>query len=122
STLLALAGGGLGVLLAWAGLKSLTGLLVYRVFGSIAIHLDGRILAFSLLVSLVTGLVFGLAPVLQLLRGSLHDRLKQGERQSESGTDSQRLKQMLVINKIAISLILLASARLLLRSMIRLIN
>jgi len=122
STLLALAGGGLGVLLAWAGLESLTGLLAHRVPGSIAIHLDGRIVAFSLLVSLITGFVFGLAPVLQLLRGSLHDRLKQGGRQSGSGSGSQRLRQTLVVGEIAISLVLLAGAGLLLRSMIRLIN
>jgi putative ABC transport system permease protein len=122
STLLALAGGVLGILLAWAGLESLTGLLAHHVPAGIAIHLDGRILAVSLLLSVITGLAFGLAPILQLLRGSLHDRLKQGGRQSGSGSGGQRLRQTLVTAEIAISLVLLAGAGLLFRSMVRLIN
>ncbi|HEY2363904.1 MAG TPA: ABC transporter permease [Candidatus Angelobacter sp.] len=120
SVLLSLIGGVLGILLGWGSLHFLTSLLQRRLPQAIAIHLDGRILLFALLLSLATGLVFGMAPVVQLIRGNLHDRLKQGGRQTAGG--GQRLRQVLVVGEIAISLVLLAAAGLLLRSMISLIN
>jgi putative ABC transport system permease protein len=120
SVLLSLIGGVLGILLGWGSLHFLTTLLARRLPQAIAIHLDIRILVFALLLSLATGLVFGLAPVLQLIRGNLHDRLKQGGRQTAGG--GQRLRQVLVVGEIAISLVLLAAAGLLLRSMISLLN
>lgn len=120
SVLLSLIGGVLGILLGWSSLHFLTTLLAQRLPQAIAIHLDGRILVFALLLSLATGLVFGMAPVVQLIRGNLHDRLKQGGRHTAGG--GQRLRQILVVGEIAISLVLLAAAGLLLRSMISLIN
>jgi putative ABC transport system permease protein len=121
STLLAVIGGAFGVLLAWGSLNVLTSLLARRLPAGIPVHLDGRILAFAVLLSLGTGLVFGLAPVLQMVRGNLHDRLKQGGRQS-GASGGQRLRQGLVVSEIAFSLMLLAGAGLLLRSMVRLMN
>jgi putative ABC transport system permease protein len=120
SVLLSLIGGLLGILLGWSSLHFLTSLLQKRLPQAIAIQLDGRILLFALLLSLATGLVFGMAPVVQLIRGNLHDRLKQGGRQTAGG--GQRLRQILVVGEIAISLVLLAAAGLLLRSMVSLIN
>jgi putative ABC transport system permease protein len=120
SVLLSLLGGVLGILLGWSSLHLLTSLLQRRLPEAIAIHLDGRILVFALLLSLATGLAFGMAPVLQLIRGNLHDRLKQGGRQTGGG--GQRLRQVLVVGEIAISLVLLAAAGLLLRSMVSLLN
>jgi putative ABC transport system permease protein len=120
SVLLSLIGGVLGILLGWISLHFLTSLLQKRLPQAIAIQLDGRILVFALLLSLVTGLVFGMAPVVQLIRGNLHDRLKQGGRQTAGG--GQRLRQVLVVSEIAISLVLLAAAGLLLRSMVSLLN
>jgi len=120
SVLLSLMGGVLGILLGWGSLHFLTSLLQQRLPQAIAIHLDARILVFALLLSLATGLVFGMAPVVQLIRGNLHDRLKQGGRQTAGG--GQRLRQILVVSEIAISLVLLAAAGLLLRSMVSLIN
>jgi putative ABC transport system permease protein len=120
SVLLSLIGGVLGILLGWSSLHFLTSLLQRRLPQAIAIHLDGRILLVALLLSLATGLVFGVAPVVQLIRGNLHDRLKQGGRQTAGG--GQRLRQVLVVSEIAISLVLLAAAGLLLRSMVSLIN
>jgi putative ABC transport system permease protein len=120
--LLSVTGGVLGVMLAWGCLNFLTSLLAQRLPAGVAVHLDSRILAFALLLSLATGLVFGMAPVLQLLHGNLHDRLKQGGRQSATGSGGQRLRHTLVVGEIAISLALLAAAGLLLRSMVRLIN
>ena len=120
SVLLSLMGGVLGILLGWGSLHFLTSMLQQRLPQAIAIHLDARILVFALLLSLATGLVFGMAPVVQLIRGNLHDRLKQGGRQTAGG--GQRLRQILVVSEIAISLVLLAAAGLLLRSMVSLIN
>jgi putative ABC transport system permease protein len=120
SVLLSLMGGVLGILLGWGSLHFLTSLLQQRLPQAIAIQLDGRILVFALLLSLATGLVFGMAPVVQLIRGNLHDRLKQGGRQTAGG--GQRLRQILVVGEIAISLVLLAAAGLLLRSMVSLLN
>jgi putative ABC transport system permease protein len=120
SVLLSLIGGVLGILLGWSSLHFLTSLLQKRLPQAIAIHLDARILVFALLLSLATGLVFGMAPVVQLIRGNLHDRLKQGGRQTAGG--GQRLRQVLVVGEIAISLVLLAAAGLLLRSMVSLLN
>jgi putative ABC transport system permease protein len=120
SVLLGVAGGALGVLVAWASLSVLVSLLARRLPREIAIQLDSRILIFAALLSLITGIVFGLAPVLQMIRGNLHDRLKQGGRQDASG--SQRFRQALVVCEIAFSLVLLAGAGLLMRSMVRLIN
>ena len=120
SVLLSLIGGIVGILLGWSSLHFLTSLLERRLPQAIAIQLDGRILMFALLLSVATGLVFGMAPVMQLVRGNLHDRLKQGGRQSAGG--GQRLRQVLVVGEIAISLVLLAAAGLLLRSMVSLLN
>jgi putative ABC transport system permease protein len=121
SVLLSLLGGVLGILMGWSSLHLVTSLLQRRLLPqTIAIHLDGRILVFALLLSLATGLVFGMAPVVQLIRGNLHDRLKQGGRQTAGG--GQRLRQVLVVGEIAISLVLLAAAGLLLRSMATLLN
>jgi predicted permease len=106
--------------MAWAGLGVLVSLLARRLPREIAIHLDARVLVFAALISLATGIIFGLAPVLQAAGGNLHDRLKQGGRQDTGG--SQRLRQALVVCEIAFSLVLLAGAGLLMRSMVRLIN
>ncbi|HET7871458.1 MAG TPA: ABC transporter permease, partial [Terriglobales bacterium] len=120
SAILGVAGGGLGLLMAWAGLGGLVSLLARRLPREIAIHLDARVLVFAAAISLLTGIVFGLAPVLQAAGGNLHDRLKQGGRQETGG--SQRLRQGLVVSEVAFSLVLLACAGLLMRSMMRLIN
>lgn len=121
SLLLGVFGGLLGVLLAWVSLDALRSLLAQRLPRETVVHLDPRVLVLAALLSLFTGIVFGLAPVLQVLRGNLHDRLKQGGRQS-TGSAGQRLRQILVVSEIAFSLVLVAGAGLLVRSLVRLLN
>jgi predicted permease len=121
SILLGMFGGVLGIFLAWASLGALRSLLAQRLPVETAARLDVRVLVFSALLSLLTGIVFGLAPALQVLRGNLHDRLKQGGRQA-SGSPGQGLRQALVVGEVASSLVLLAVAGLLVRSLVRLIN
>lgn len=121
STLLALTGGLLGLCMAWAVLGLLVSLLKNRLPQNLTVHMDANALLFTMLLSLATGILFGLAPALQAGRSSLQDRLKQGGWQASSG-GSQRLRNGLVVAEIAFSLVLLAGAGLLLRSFARLIN
>jgi putative ABC transport system permease protein len=107
SVLLSGLGGIIGILLARAGLGVLTTLLAQRLPRDTAVHIDLTVLLFSAVLALVTGIVFGLAPCIQIVKGNLQEELKQGGRQSESG---------------AFSLVLLAGAGLLLRSFVRLLN
>jgi predicted permease len=122
SLLLGILGGVLGIGLAWASLDGLRSLLAQRLPRETVVHLDSRVLLFATLLSLLTGILFGLAPVLQVLHGNLHQRLKQGGRQTGSAGGGQRLRQVLVVSEIAFSLALLAGAGLLTRSLIHLVN
>jgi putative ABC transport system permease protein len=83
-----------------------------------SIGLDGRALAFSLAAAAATGLLFSLAPIWQLDRREIGEFLK-GNR-SSAGTSSRRLRSLLVVGEMALSLLLLAAAGLLLRSFINL--
>ena len=115
SILLALGGGTLGMLLAsWgtqAALKALPGTLPRAQ----EIHLDGRVLLFTLGVSVLAGLLFGFAPALKTSHSDLHETLKEGGRGS-SGT-RHRLQGAFVVVEMALALILLAGAGLMIRSL-----
>jgi predicted permease len=115
SIILALAGGVLGLLLAVFGVKALTTLAsdIPRVD---EIGLDTRVLGFTLAVSVITGLVFGLVPALQSSRTNLTDALKEGTKGSSGGVVKQRLRSTLVIAEVAFALMLLVGAGLLLKS------
>jgi putative ABC transport system permease protein len=85
-----------------------------------SVGIDWRVLAFTLLVSLVTSLLFGLAPAFMGTRLNLVDALKQGGRSGTSGRSSQRVRSLLVITEMAMCLMLLVGASLLVRSIRRL--
>ncbi len=122
STLLALLGGALGMALAWAGLGALTALLSNWLPRNADVHINLAVLGFALLLAIITGIVFGLAPALQAARGNLHDRLKQGGWQTGAASGSQGLRRVLVVLELTFSLVLLAASGLLLRSFVRLLN
>ncbi len=115
SVVLAMIGGLLGLALAFAAVKAL------RVFGSAniprlpEIGVDGRVLAFTFFVSLLTGILFGLVPALRASRVDLNETLKDGSRGSGGGSHN-RVRNLLVIAEIAVSLMLLIGAGLLIRS------
>ena len=117
SLLLALAGGVLGVILSFWGKDLLMALLVADSEGyrhAYDVSLNSRVLIYSCVLSLITGLLFGLVPALQSSRQDLTNALKRGD--NRSGTSHQRLGGGLVVAQIAVSLILLAGAALLVRS------
>jgi putative ABC transport system permease protein len=115
SVILALAGGALGLLLALFGVKLLAGLStnIPRA-GEIAV--DTRVLGFTIALSILTGLVFGMAPALQATRTDLTSSLKEGTRGASGGGVRHRLRAVLVVLEIAFALTLLIGAGLLIRS------
>jgi putative ABC transport system permease protein len=120
SVMLAMAGGALGLLFAlWgAGLVESLGSKANPMLNSIPIDLS--VLGFTLAISLLTGVVFGLAPALHISRIDLIESLKESGRSSGGGASRNRLRGALVVSEVAMALVLLISAGLLIRTVIRL--
>ena len=120
SLLLAVVGGGLGLLLAVWGTSLVTSAAssINPLFSNI--HLDLRCLAFTLGMSVVTGLIFGLAPALQISKPNLVESLKESGRSSGPAASRNRLRGLLVVSEIALTLVLLVCAGLLIRTVLRL--
>jgi putative ABC transport system permease protein len=116
SLLLALVGGGFGVLLGWAGLQAFIAAAPGNLPRLDEVTLDGTALAFTLGISLLTGVLFGLAPAWQFSRPDLNDALKEGSRAASSGTAAGRTRNLLVVGEVALSVVLLAGAGLMLQS------
>jgi predicted permease len=120
TVVLSLVGGTVGLVLAHFGLASLARMHTEKLPQLTSVGIDWRVLAFTFLVSLVTSLLFGLAPAFMGTRLNLVDALKQGGRSGTAGRSSQRMRNVLVVTEMAMSLVLLVGATLLLRSIIRL--
>jgi predicted permease len=116
STLLALGGGALGWMLAVWGVELITRLLPRDFPRLREISLDWRVLLFTLLASVSTGILFGLAPAWQSAKTDVHETLKESARGATGGWRQRRLRHLLIVAEIALSLVLLAGAGLLLRS------
>jgi putative ABC transport system permease protein len=116
SVLLALAGGGTGILLAFVltriAATSLPGTLVQPG----TIHMDGIVIGVALLISVATGIVFGVVPVLETRKVQLHSALKQGETRL-GGSSGNWLRSVLVGVQVGLSLVLLVGASLLAESL-----
>ena len=126
SILLGLLGGGAGLLVAWGALHVVRTINPGNIPRLDAISLDGTVLAFTFAVSVLTGIVFGLAPAVRAARVDLNTSLKAGGRNVQGeggfGTYRLRLRSLLVVAEVAISLMLLVGAGLLVRSFVRLQN
>jgi putative ABC transport system permease protein len=122
SLLLALAGGLLGLLFALWGVKLLSAFVPENVprFGETSTDL--RVLVFTLAASLLTGLLFGIAPALQSSKLDLNEALKDGGRSGSDGHGRRRVRSALIISEVALSLVLLVGAGLLVKSFVKLSN
>jgi putative ABC transport system permease protein len=114
--LLSFVGGLAGLLLAWAGVGWLMKMNAGAIPRAEEIGVDGRALGFTLLVSLVTGLLCGVVPALRSSRLDLTAALKEGRRGAGGGVEHRRWLGGLVVAEIALALVLLAGAGLLIRS------
>jgi len=119
STTLAVLGGGLGVLLARWGLAGLMALQPASLPRLDEIRLDGSVLSFTLLVSLFTGLMFGLAPAIHASKPDLNEALKEGGHGCAEGRHRQRVRAILVVAEVALAMMLLAGAGLMINSFVR---
>jgi len=120
SVLLSVAGGLLGVFLAWASLGPLLKIAAGSVPQGAPIGLDPWVLAFTAGVSLLTGLLFGIVPAMRTAKLDLREALNEGSRGSTAGPGQHRLRGALVAMEIALAMLLLVGSGLLLRSFSRL--
>ena len=121
SLLLALVGSVLGLGFAYLGIKALVLISPRDLVSLQGVGLNLTVLGWTLAVSLLTGIIFGLAPALHVSRLNLNDSLKEGGKsESAQAGGSRRLRSALVVSEIALAVVLLASAGLLIRSFIRL--
>ncbi len=117
SMLLAVLGGVLGLGLAWLGMKGLIALKPANVPRINELRIDWVVALFTLGVSVVTGLLFGLAPAVQTSRTNLQETLKEGGRSSSSDRSGHALRRVLVVAEVALALALLTGAGLLIKSL-----
>jgi putative ABC transport system permease protein len=122
SVLLAMFGGGLGLLLALGGIRILKTFIPATISQVQTINIDARALIFTAFVAIVTGIAFGLAPALQASHLNLNDTLKEGGRDTGGGSKGNRLRGVLVIGEVAVSFVLLIGAGLLINSFFHLRN
>lgn len=120
STILGLLGGVAGLAVAYWTLRVLVALSATSFPRMAEVRMDVPVLLFTVVVSLATGILFGLAPAFQVSRTDSHAALKEGGRSGTSGASSHRLRSALVVGELALSLTLLAGAGLLIRSFLRL--
>jgi predicted permease len=119
---LAGAGAALGLLVAAAGTRALASLDAVSIPLIGHVQTDGRALAFTLIIAVVTGIVFGLAPAFQAPATALHDVLKDAARGSTEGRRRNWARHALAVTEIAFACVLLVGAGLLIRSFVRVLD
>jgi putative ABC transport system permease protein len=120
SLLLGVIGGAAGLLLAYWAIALLIKFNPGNIPRLEEVGLDGRVLAFTLAVSIVTGLIFGMIPAVQASRPDLNESLKEGGRRSSGGASHRRVRSIFVVSEVALALVLLVGAGLMIRSFIKL--
>lgn len=120
STILALAGGLVGLLIAFWGLAAITKLLPADFPRLNEIHIDLRVLGFTFAASMLTGVLFGLAPAFQFSRPEVQEAIREAGRGASGSRRQSRFRQALIVVEVALSVVLLAGAGLLFRSFLRL--
>ncbi len=120
STILSLVGAALGLLFAYIGVRVLVAGNPSNVPRVSELGIDGHVLLFTLVVALVTGVLFGSAPALQMSRGDMHNTLKEGGRSGTADRAGPTLRRVLVVAEVALALTLLSGAGLLIKSFTKL--
>jgi putative ABC transport system permease protein len=122
SVLLAVIGGALGLVLAYVGVRALSAGPLTELVGGSSMAIDGTVLAFTIALSVITGLLFGAVPAVQISMTRFHDTLKEGGRSMSADRGSHAVRRMLVIAEVALALMLLAGAGLLIKSFSRILG
>ncbi|HXA04135.1 MAG TPA: ABC transporter permease [Bryobacteraceae bacterium] len=125
SLLLATLGGALGLLLAYAGDRLLTFAMTRYEFSlpnARVIDIDWRVLLFSVGITVVTGMIFGLAPSWATAKTDLNESLKEGGLSTTTESGRRRLRNALVVSEMALALVLMTGAGLLVRTFLRLVD
>ena len=122
SILIAILGGAIGVLFAWWGTNLLIALKPQNLPRLDEIGVDLRVFGFTLGVSLLTGLIFGLLPAWSASRAAVNTGLKEGGRSASSSRSQQRLRNAFVVGELAVALVLLVGAGLLVKTFWKLRN
>jgi putative ABC transport system permease protein len=122
SMLIALAGGAVGLLVAYLGLGSLLAVAPTDLPRASDIHLDGWVFAFTFFVSLLTGVLFGLAPALEASRTGINEALKEGAGRASAARGRVLLRKLLIVGEFAISLVLLTGAGLMIATFSKLLR
>jgi len=124
SVVLALAGGGLGLLLGMAGIRALLAMNPGNIprigVNGAGVGVDWRVLTFTLMVSIVTGLVFGLVPAVQSSRLDLNTTIKESSGRSGSDFRQNKARALLVVAEMGLALVLLVGAALFIRTFLAL--
>jgi predicted permease len=116
SVLLSVAGGVLGIAVAWAGLRGLLAITPANVPRMDEVALDGTVLAFTAILSVLTGILFGLVPAWHAARTDLNETLKEGGRSGRGGEGRHWVRNALVVAEVSLALVLLVGAGLMLKS------
>jgi putative ABC transport system permease protein len=117
TSLLSIAGGALGLLLARFGMAMTLEFLSDNLPKSTEITLDVSVLSFTVFISIVTGVIAGLLPAIRMTKTNVNDALKQGLGKTDSDSAGRRTRSILVVSEVALSLILLVGAGLMIRSL-----
>ncbi len=116
SVLLALLGGALGLTYAHFGIRLIMNFLANRLPASIEVGLDLKVLAFTAVISILTGVIAGILPALHLSRANVNQALKQGLGRTDTDSSGNRTRSILVVLEVSLSLVLLIGAGLMIRS------
>ena len=116
TVLLALAGGAIGLIYARFGVRLIMAFLADKLPHSVEVGLDLRVLGFTAIISILTGIVAGALPAFRLTKADVNQALKQGLGRTDSDSGGHRTRSVLVVAEVALSLVLLIGAGLMIRS------
>lgn len=116
TVVLALAGGAVGLAFAHFGIRLIMAFLADKLPRSVEVGLDSRVLVFTAVISILTGIVAGVLPAVRLTKKDVNSALKQGMRGTDSDSSGHRTRSILVVAEVALSVVLLFGAGLMIRS------